>query len=147
MLKAIPAVLSPDLLAVLMAMGHGDEILLADGNFPASSRGPRVIRADGHGVATMLEAILSLLPLDSSVESPVVLMEVPEGERKRALGSLTEPPIWARYREILDASGEPGAITREAKAAFLERASRVFAIVATGEASLYANIILRKGVL
>lgn len=147
MLKGIPAVLSPDLLAVLMAMGHGDELLLADGNFPSSSRGPRVIRADGHGVAALLEAVLSLFPLDSSVETPMLLMEVPEGERKRALGSLPEPPIWARYREILGASGEPGSIARESKTAFLERASRVFAIVATGEASLYANVILRKGVL
>jgi len=146
MLKGIPSIISPELLAILMEMGHGDEILLADGNFPAASRGPCVVRADGHGITELLAAILRLFPLDASVERPVTLMEVPASE-----GGFV-PPVWADYRKVLAASGEllspvEARIEIIPKPAFIERSSKVRVILATGEPALFANVILRKGVV
>ena len=122
MLKNIPPILSPDLLYVLANMGHGDEIIIADGNFPADSSTDRLIRCDGHGVPEVLEAVLQLLPLDDFVDHPATLMKVVPGKFDQT------PPIWAEYRRILDAS-----------------AKHAYAIVATSETSLFANIILKKG--
>ncbi|MDH7600107.1 MAG: RbsD/FucU domain-containing protein, partial [Sedimentisphaerales bacterium] len=99
MLKKIPPILSPDLLKVLMEMGHGDEIVLADGNFPASSCARRLLRCDGHGIPVLLEAVLSLFPLDQYVQRPVALMAVVPGDK-------TRPVIWDQYRQIIRASGE-----------------------------------------
>jgi L-fucose mutarotase len=144
MLKGISPIISPELLGALMAMGHGDEILLADGNFPATTRGPRVVRADGHGIAELLAAILKLFPLDASVKAPVTLMKVPASEPE----SGREPPVWASYRAAIAASGEKSTgIALEEKPAFIEHASKVALILATGEPALYANVILRKGVV
>jgi L-fucose mutarotase len=142
MLKGIPSIISPELLELLMEMGHGDELLISDGNFPAATRGPRVVRADGHGVAELLAAILRLFPLDASVDSPVALMKVPE-----SAGGYT-PPIWTEYRKVIAASGEDAReIALVPKPEFLERSAHVAAILATGEPALYANIIIRKGVV
>lgn len=142
MLKGIPSIISPELLKVLMEMGHGDELLISDGNFPATTRGPLVLRADGHGVTELLTAILKLFPLDKSVASPVALMEVPQSE-----GGYV-PPIWAEYKKAIAASGEDAKdIALVPKPEFIERSSRVAAILATGEPALFANIILRKGVV
>ena len=99
MLKNIPPILSPAMLRVLMEMGHGDEIVLADGNFPAASVAQRLLRCDGHGVPELLEAILRFFPLDQYVEQPVALMAVVPGDS-------TRPSIWKRYRSIIGASGE-----------------------------------------
>lgn len=142
MLKKIPAVLSPELMKVLMEMGHGDEICIADGNFPAETMGKRVVRADGHGAEEILKAILEFLPLDSFVEKPVMLMKtVNENEE--------QPKIWARYRRIIEESGETAFSDFEKieRFAFYERAKNCFCVVATGEKALYANIILKKGVV
>ena len=105
MLKNIPSILSPDLLKILMEMGHGDEIVIADGNFPAASiarhtASRRLIRLDGYGVPAVLEAILKVFPLDQYVEKPVILMQVDPGDP-------VETPIWEQYRKIIKASGEP----------------------------------------
>ena len=141
MLKNVPSLLSPDLLRILMEMGHGDEIVLADGNFPAASVAQRLIRCDGHGVPEVLEAILRFLPLDQYVEQPVGLMSVVPGDN-------TKPTIWKRYRSIIAASGEPlSDFDFVERFAFYERAKKAYAIVATSEAALYANIILKKGVI
>ena len=94
MLKNIPPILSPDLLYVLANMGHGDEIIIADGNFPADSSTDRLIRCDGHGVPEVLEAVLQLLPLDDFVDHPATLMKVVPGKFDQT------PPIWAEYRRI-----------------------------------------------
>ena len=96
MLKGIPKILSPDLLKVLMEMGHGDRIVIADGNFPSESIGKNavVIRADGHGVPEILDAILKLMPLDAYVDYPVALMQVMPGDD-------VETPIWEEYKEIV----------------------------------------------
>lgn len=141
MLKNIPPILSPELLKILMEMGHGDEIVLADGNFPAASMAQRLIRCDGHGVPEVLEAVLRLFPLDQYVEQPVALMAVVPGDS-------TKPTIWKRYRTLITESGETFSdFEFVERFAFYERAKRAYAVVATSEAALYANIILKKGVI
>ncbi len=141
MLKGIPAILSPELLKILMEMGHGDEIVIADGNFPAASIAQRLVRADGHGVPELLEAILSLFPLDPYTEKPVALMQVVPGDT-------VETPIWDTYRAIVSAhEDKANGIENVERFAFYERAKRAYAVVATGEGALYANIILKKGVV
>ena len=144
MLKRIPKTLSPALLKVLCEMGHSDRILLADGNFPAESIGKNaiVIRADGHSIPELLDAILELFPLDTYVETPVNLMEVMPGDK-------VETPIWEEYKSIVAAKDERGekAIGTIERFAFYEEAKSAYAIVATGETALYANIMLQKGVV
>lgn len=141
MLKNIPNILSPELLKILMEMGHGDELVIADGNFPAATMAKRLIRLDGHGVPEILEAILKLFPLDTYSDKPVGLMEVVPGDK-------VEPTIWNDYENIIKESGEPfdsfGFIERFN---FYDRAKKAFAVVATSESALYANIILKKGVV
>lgn len=141
MLKKIPSILSPELLKILMEMGHGDEIVIADGNFPAAANAQRLIRLDGHGVPPVLEAILQLFPLDPYVEKPVSLMQLVPGDTVKT-------PIWDTYRTIVKTSGEPfEAFEVVERFAFYERAKKAYAIVATSESALYANIILTKGVV
>lgn len=126
---------------VLMEMGHGDEIVLADGNFPAASIAQRLIRADGHGVPEILEAVLKFFPLDIYVDQPVALMAVVPGDD-------TKPTIWREYRRIIEESGEKFSdFEFVERFAFYERAKKAYAVVATSEKALYANVILKKGVL
>ncbi len=142
MLKGIPNILSPELLKILMEMGHGDTIVLGDGNFPAASlaRDSQLVRLDGHGVPEVLDAILRLFPLDPYVEAPVSLMEVMPGDP-------VETPIWDEYAAIVE-KHEPGTkIGHIERFQFYETAKKAYAIVATGESALYANIILQKGVV
>jgi len=141
MLKNIPSVLSPELMYVLMEMGHGDEIVLADGNFPAAANAQRLVRCDGHDVPELLEAILKFLPLDIYVDNPVALMAVVPGDD-------TKPTIWEEYRKIIKASGEKFSdFDFVERFAFYERAQQAYAVVATSEKALYANIILKKGIV
>ena len=143
MLKNIPPILSPELLKVLCEMGHGDEIILADGNFPAESIGKDaiVIRADGHGTVELLEAILQFLPLDQYVEQPIALMKVVDGDP-------CKPTIWDSYKQKLNESGnDPAKIEMVERFAFYERAHHAYAIIATGESAIYANVLLKKGVV
>lgn len=141
MLKNIPSILSPDLLKVLMEMGHGDEIVIADGNFPSASIAQRLIRLDGHGVPEILEAVLKLFPLDTYVQAPVSLMAVVPGDK-------IQPIIWEVYRKIIQESMEQCKdFEHVERFAFYERARKAYAVVATGESALYANIILKKGVV
>ncbi len=143
MLKGVPSVLSPQLLKVLAEMGHGDEIVIADGNFPAESMGKNavVVRADGHGVPEILDAVLQMMPLDQYVPHPAALMEVVPGDK-------CIPVIWNQYRSILEKRREdPSAVEMMERFAFYERAKKAYAIVATGETAIYANILLKKGVV
>jgi L-fucose mutarotase len=141
MLKGIPSILSPELLKVLMEMGHGDEIVLADGNFPAASTAQRLIRSDGNTVPELLAAIMGLFPLDTFVERPVALMAVVPGHNY-------QPSIWEDFRRIIDASGEKMAdFEYMERFAFYERSRKAYAIVTSSETALYANIILKKGVI
>jgi len=141
MLRNIPPIITPELMRILMEMGHGDEIVLADGNFPAASVAQRLIRCDGHGVPEILEAILKFFPLDQYVEQAVALMSVVSGDS-------TKPTIWKKYRSIVGESGEKFSdFEFVERFAFYERARKAYAIVATSESALYANIILKKGVI
>ncbi len=142
MLKGIPSILSPELLKILMEMGHGDRLVIGDGNFPAASMAKdcKLVRLDGHGVPEILDAILQFYPLDPYVETPVSLMEVVPGDP-------VETPIWDEYAKIV-AKHEPGAkIGHIERFQFYEEAKKCYAIIATGETALYANIILQKGVV
>lgn len=141
MLKGIPNVISPDLLKILMEMGHGDELVIADGNFPAASVAQRLVRADGLGGAVMLDAILQLMPLDEYVPAPVALMAV-------VAGDTVMPVIWDEYRKII-MRHEPTFSDFEMveRFAFYERAKKAYAVLATSEAAQYANVILKKGVI
>jgi L-fucose mutarotase len=144
MLKNIPPILSPELLKTLCEMGHSDRIVIADGNFPAESMGKncKVIRADGHGVPELLDAILTLLPLDTYVDKPVSLMQV-------MVGDDAETPIWEEYKRIVTKYDPRGAsaIGEIERFAFYEEAKTAYAIIATGEKAVYANVMLQKGVV
>lgn len=144
MLKNIPKILSPEMLKVLCEMGHSDRLVIADGNFPAESIGKNaiVLRADGHGAAEILDAILTLFPLDVYVEKPVQLMQVMPGDP-------VETPIWDEYKKIIARYDDRGADTvgEIERFAFYESARTAYAIIATGETALYANVMLQKGVI
>ncbi|MFJ7932739.1 RbsD/FucU family protein [Sporosarcina sp. NPDC096371] len=140
MLKHISKNLSPELLKILMEMGHGDEIVLADGNFPSASHANNLIRLDGQMMPAVLESILTLFPLDTYVESPVTYMATPQEE--------ASPAIWESYATILSETGnERVTIQQVDRFEFYNRAQQAYAIVATSETALYANIILKKGVI
>jgi L-fucose mutarotase len=141
MLKGIPSILSPELLKVLMEMGHGNELCIGDGNFPAAAYAKRLVRCDGHPVAALLDAILRFFPLDTFVEKPVALMEVVDP-------NAPEPEIWSEYRRLVRKySPEASEIEYMERFSYYERAKNAYAIIATGETALYANIILKKGVV
>jgi L-fucose mutarotase len=148
MLKNIPSILSPDLLKILMEMGHADEIVIADGNFPSASIAAEtvsgnLIRMDGHGVPEVLKAILQLFPLDPYVDKPVGLMQLVPGDT-------VETPIWDQYCAIIKAGDEAKKFDdfdHIERFAFYERAKKAYAVVATSETALYANIILKKGIV
>lgn len=144
MLKGIPPIISPELLKILCEMGHSDTIVIADGNFPSESVGKnaKVIRADGHGVPELLEAILKLFPLDTYVEKPVSLMQVTPGDN-------VETPIWDVYKKIVSSEDSRGAdaFCEIERFKFYEEAKKAYCVIATGETALYANIMLQKGVV
>ena len=140
MLKGIPKIVSPALLKVLAEMGHGDEIVIADAHFPAETFGQRVIRADGLGGVEMLQAVLSLIPLDTYAKDNFVMMQL--------TGNDTEiPPIWEEYRKAAKALDDNVREQQMERFNFYSRAQRAYAVIATGETAIYANIILKKGVV
>lgn len=138
MLKNIPTNISPELLKILCEMGHSDELVIADGNFPSASMGEKVLRYDSSDIPELLKSILKLYPLDQYVDRPVGLMECPE----------EEPSIWKKYKKIIEEEDD-GDIKVELieRFDFYERSKKAYAIVATKEKALYANIILKKGVI
>lgn len=144
MLKGIPPIIPPELLKALCEMGHGDELIIADGNFPCESIGKDaiVVRADSNGAAEILDAVLQLIPLDRYTEKPVALMEVVKGD------SCPEPEIWKTYEALLN-KYEPDHhdIEMTERFAFYERAKNAYLIIATGETAVYANVLLKKGVV
>lgn len=140
MLKGISPLLSPELLATLCAMGHGDEILLADAHFPCYSFSHKVIRADGLGIANLLEGILPLFELDAYVPHPVITMEAVKGDT-------LDPHVESEYSSIVhQAAGREIPFMRMERFAFYERVRGCHAVIATGDVRKYANIILKKGV-
>lgn len=141
MLRNIPPILSPDLLWTLRSMGHGDELVIADANFPATALGARHHRLDGLAATDVLHAILTLLPLDSFVPDPAVVMEVVDDPS-------AVPPIVKEFQNITNETADnPAELSRLERFAFYDRAKSAFAIIQTGETRLYGNIILKKGVI
>ena len=142
MLNKIPKILSPELVKTLMEMGHGDTIVIADGNFPSETCGKKVVRSDGHGVPELLDAILELFPLD------IKYSEAPFGLMEGVKGDTIVPVIWDEYNSILDKhhDNRPNVEYIE-RFEFYERAKKAYAVIATGEKAVYANILLTKGVV
>ncbi|MEP1961531.1 RbsD/FucU family protein [Tateyamaria sp.] len=141
MLRNIPGILSPDLLHSLRAMGHGDTIVIADANFPATALAQRCHRLDGIKATDVLEAVLRVMPLDSFVPDPALVMEVVDDP-------IAVPPIVVEFQDIITNTADaPARLGRLERFAFYERAKSAFAIVQTGETRLYGNIILKKGVI
>ena len=139
MLKGISPLLSPDLLHVLSSMGHGDELVLADANFPAATHGIRLVRTPGIAAPALLDAILDLLPLDDFVEHAALTMQV--------VGDATAvPPVVAEFDAVLARHQEQASAALE-RYAFYARAATAFAVVATGETRIYGNILIKKGVV
>jgi len=140
MLKGISPLISPDLLAVLSRMGHGDEIILSDAHFPAESFNEHVLRADGLRIPDLLEAILPLFELDAYVPAPLTMMAAVEGDQ-------LDPTVEASYLEAIHKTNPDVApIERIDRFDFYERARSAFAVVVTGETAKYGNILLKKGV-
>lgn len=140
MLKNVPAILTPELLKILMEMGHGDDIVIGDGNFPAAANAKRLVRLDGHGSPEVLDAILQFLPLDTYVDAPVKLIEVVKGDP-------VVPVIWDEFKHIVKAREGDAKIECIDRFDFYEAARNAYAVVATSEARLYGCVLLKKGVI
>ena len=147
MLKNIPSILSPEQLKVLSEMGHSHRICIGDGNFPGASmakaEGAIFLRADGHGIPELLDAILQVFPLDAYVEKPAMLME--KMERDKDL----EIPVWDEYKKVIAKHDSRGAdaVGAYERFEFYEEAKKCYCILQSGETAIYANIILQKGVI
>jgi len=140
MLRGIHPLLGPDLLHALGSIGHGAELVIADANFPATTLGPRVVRADGIGAEPLLKAILTHCPLDTFAGAAAWRMEMVDTPE-------IVPPICHSFQAIIADMAGPFTVEPLERFAFYERASKAAFIVATGEQALYANLILKKGVL
>ena len=128
------------MLKILMEMGHSDQIVIADGNFPATSHAQRLVRLDGQMIPQVLQSILQLFPLDTYVDTPVTYMATPQDE--------PAPEIWTVYKKIFQQSKEKNIQSQMVdRFEFYEQAKKAYAIIATNESALYANIILQKGVI
>lgn len=138
MLLGIPAQISPDLLKIICEMGHGDEIVLADTNFPSASMAQRLVRADGIEIPKLLSGILELFPLDQYDSRNFILMEKCEGDE-------ADVSVWSEYKNILNKYSPETQMSFMERFDYYERAKNAYAVVATGERRQYANIILKKG--
>lgn len=140
MLKNIPPLLGPELLATLRAMGHGDEIVIADANFPAEFLGPQVHRADGISATDMLDAVLTVMPLDDFVDEAAIGMAVVGDPNARQ-------PIFENFEEIVRRHEPAMSFSTVERFAFYDRAKKAAAVIQTGETRLYGNILLKKGII
>jgi L-fucose mutarotase len=140
MLFGIDPILSPELLHTLRAMGHGDEICIADANFPAVANARRLLRVDAADAVRVADAILSLMPLDTFVDNAAFVMQV-VGKPKAS------PPIYGLFQAAIDGRQKGFKLARIERFKFYERARTCFAIVTTGERRLYGNLILTKGIV
>lgn len=142
MLKGISKIVSPELVKILCEMGHGDEIVIADGNFPSENFGKRVIRADGISGVQMLDAVMSLIPLDTYSDPNFILMRLMKCDEGKI-----NPVIWEEYKTVEQKHDDNLKIGNIDRFEFYERAQKAYAVIATGEEAVYANIILKKGVI
>jgi L-fucose mutarotase len=140
MLVGISPLLSPELMATLCRMGHGDEIVLADAHFPGERMGRRCLRADGLRVADLLHGILPLLCLDAYVDAPLTMMAAVAGDK-------LDPAVGSAYHAAVDRHWpDTPPIAQLERFAFYDRTREAYAVVMTGETAKYGNIILTKGV-
>ena len=140
MLVGLDPILGPELLFALRSMGHGDEIAIVDGNYPAQTDARRLIRADGHGIVRVLEAVLSVMPLDRDVEFPAT-------RTQNVNHPDTPDPIHVDIERVLTRSVDPNQIDATHGPVFYTRVKNCHTVVSTSESALFANIILRKGVV
>lgn len=140
MLKNIPPILGPDLLGILRAMGHGDEIAIVDANYPGDSAGPALVRLDGISATDVLDAVLSLMPLDDFVDEAALCMQVVGNAGKRE-------PVMDEMATIVSRHEPAMSLASMERFAFYERVSKAYAIIQTGERRLYGNILLKKGII
>ena len=140
MLKNIPPILGPDLLGILRAMGHGDEIAIVDANYPADSAGPVLVRLDGLSVTDVLDAVLTVMPLDDFVDEPAICMQVVGSAGQRE-------PVMAEMETIIQRHEPKMALASMERFAFYERVEKGYAIIQSGERRLYGNVLLKKGIL
>lgn len=140
MLKSIPPILGPDLLYILRAMGHGDEITIVDANYPGDSAGPEVVRLDGVSATDALDAILTIMPLDDFVDEAAICMQVVGSAAQRE-------PVMDQFADIIAKHDPSRSLSSMERFAFYERVKQGYAIVQTGERRLYGNILLKKGVI
>ena len=141
MLKGVDPLLNADLLYVLRSMGHGDDLVIVDANFPAASMGKRVVAMDGVSATRALEAVLSVMPLDEFVEAPCARMQVVDDPD-------AVPEICREFQAIIDrAEGGRFRLAKIERFAFYERARQAFALVRTGETRLYGNVLLKMGIV
>jgi L-fucose mutarotase len=140
MLKNIPPILGPDLLYILRAMGHGDEIAIVDANYPADAAGPELVRLDGLSATDVLDAILTLMPLDDFVEEAAICMQVVGSAGQRE-------PVMEAFEEIVRRHEPAMGLSSLERFAFYDRVKNGYAIVQTGERRLYGNILLKKGII
>ena len=142
MLKGIPPIIPPELLKVLCEMGHGDRIVIADGNFPSASiaKNSILIRMDGHNACPILDAVLQLFPLDTLTDKSAFVMAVTPGDN-------VETPIWDEYAALIRKYDDRGGntVAQLERQEFYDAARNAYAVIATGEGALYANIMLQKG--
>lgn len=139
MLKGIDRLLTGDLLKALCDMGHGDELVIADANFPAETVAKRLIRIPGIDGVRIAEAIMSVFPVDTYVDNPACVMDLTDGDKAKGM---PEPVIWGDYRRIIGM--KLGLIERFA---FYERAKKAYLVIQTGEERQYGNLLLTKGVV
>lgn len=140
MLKLIPPLLGPDLLAILRAMGHGDEIAIVDANYPADSAGPVLVRLDGISATDILDAVLTLMPLDDFVDEAAIVMQTVGDPSKRE-------PIVDAFDKIVQQHEPTMTVAALERFAFYARVKQGYAVIQSGERRLYGNIILKKGII
>ena len=145
MLKGISKLLTGDILKILCDMGHGDEIIIADANFPAETVAKRLVRCPGINGAELLEAITEIFPLDTYVEFPANVMDLTNGDKAKGMPI---PEVWAAYEEVLHRmEGDFTALGKIERNEFYKRTKEAFAVIQTGEERQYGNLLLVKGVI
>ena len=140
MLFGIDPILGPDLLHALRAMGHGDELAIVDANYPALSKARRLVRLDGVDAVHVLDAVLSLMPLDDFVDCAAFTMQPVDDPT-------AVPPVCRQFRQVVEKRASGFKVESMERFAFYDRAEKTFVTIASGERRLYGNIILKKGVI
>ncbi len=145
MLKGISTVLTGDILKILCDMGHGDELIIADANFPADTYAKRLVRCSGINGAQLLEAMLPLFPLDSYTDRQAIVMDLTDGDKGKGMPL---PEVWADYRRIIAEDCEFFTdLAKIERHEFYERTKKAYAVIQTGEHRQYGNLLLVKGVV